>query len=502
VLSERGRGLERLVLVASAVPLAVLAVTNHSVFWPDEIFQSLEQAHRLAFGFGFVPWEFDDGARSWLFPGALGLLWRGAAALGLHSAHGLLALAKLAMVGCTVLATYFAMRLARQLAGHGAALLVGLLSSGFPLLLVFGFRAMSEVPSALLVTAAAWCVERGEAGPHTRSQLLLAGALAGLALFCRLQNALFLVGLLGLLLARRRSQDALLLCAAAGAVGLVGGLLDWATWGSLFHAFRRYVAYNLLEGQSNEYGVFPAHFYLTTLWSVLGAPLAVALASGIGATLVGRGRGLALVTGAYLVVHSLVPHKELRFVVPALPLLLALGAAGLVLLADRVSRRWRLRPPQRGAFAAAGVLLAAIGGCRASQLTQLEMGQHPAARPNVALSPWRVTADVNQLLLRAGAPDDLCGLALIGTSAIWTGGYSYLHRDVPFYAVAPETLVAGGRPWQQNAAGANFLIAHEDFRELLGAWQTVATQGKWLLLRRAGGCGPPPPYYTRVFPRG
>src|SRR5436190_4398262 len=37
---------------------------------PDELFQGLEAGHRLVFGFGMVPWEFDYGARSW----ALGYL--------------------------------------------------------------------------------------------------------------------------------------------------------------------------------------------------------------------------------------------------------------------------------------------------------------------------------------------------------------------------------------------------------------------------------------------
>ena len=35
-----------------------------TLLWSDEIFQTLEQAHRLVFGYGIVPWEFRAGARS------------------------------------------------------------------------------------------------------------------------------------------------------------------------------------------------------------------------------------------------------------------------------------------------------------------------------------------------------------------------------------------------------------------------------------------------------
>ena len=43
----------------------------------DEISQYLEQAHRLVFGYGYVPWEYDVGARTWLIaavPAAMLLL--------------------------------------------------------------------------------------------------------------------------------------------------------------------------------------------------------------------------------------------------------------------------------------------------------------------------------------------------------------------------------------------------------------------------------------------
>ncbi len=35
---------------------------------PDVIFQYLEQAHRLVYGYGYVPWEYRFGTRNWLLP--------------------------------------------------------------------------------------------------------------------------------------------------------------------------------------------------------------------------------------------------------------------------------------------------------------------------------------------------------------------------------------------------------------------------------------------------
>src|SRR6516164_7054193 len=54
-------------LAARLLPVFVFPGINH----PDEIFQTVEQAHRLVFGTGLVPWEFVYGTRSWVLPGAL-----------------------------------------------------------------------------------------------------------------------------------------------------------------------------------------------------------------------------------------------------------------------------------------------------------------------------------------------------------------------------------------------------------------------------------------------
>lgn len=43
------------------------AFNDDGIYWPDEIYQSLEPAHRV--GFGTLPWEFVEGARNWTLPG-------------------------------------------------------------------------------------------------------------------------------------------------------------------------------------------------------------------------------------------------------------------------------------------------------------------------------------------------------------------------------------------------------------------------------------------------
>src|SRR5262249_43210459 len=61
-------GLALLTILSVGLRLVPIVI-DPSINWWDEVFQSTEQAHRLVYGYGLVPWEFQLGMRSWLLPG-------------------------------------------------------------------------------------------------------------------------------------------------------------------------------------------------------------------------------------------------------------------------------------------------------------------------------------------------------------------------------------------------------------------------------------------------
>ena len=97
-----------------------LALPN--VVWPDEIFQTLEPAHRLLFGHGIVSWEWRSGVRNWLFPGFLAGVMQLSAPLGPGST-GYVTGVTLALAALGVLPVWAAWRIARRTTGAGPALL-------------------------------------------------------------------------------------------------------------------------------------------------------------------------------------------------------------------------------------------------------------------------------------------------------------------------------------------------------------------------------------------
>src|SRR5262249_35182978 len=152
---------------------------EHGVVWPDEVYQSLEQAHRLVFGFGFLPWEFDVGARSWAFPGLLSVPVGLASIVGVDPVRAPVFAARAAAATVSIGTVALTRGVAEKLRGPEAALAAGLFSAGFPLATLFATRCMSEIASgpcllgAVLLTLA----------PTTARRAALGGMLALVACF-------------------------------------------------------------------------------------------------------------------------------------------------------------------------------------------------------------------------------------------------------------------------------------------------------------------------------
>jgi len=491
------------ILCAAGAVRVAIALSDHGLYWPDEVFQSLEPAHRMAFGFGFVSWEYQAGARSWIFPGALGLLMKAAAAAGLSTGLGLVAAAKVAMAALATLGLWASARLGRALAGWPGALLALLLGAAFPLSLVLGHRALSEMASGpLLAWAAVWTLEERD------RSALRAGAAAALSVALRPQNVLVLAGLGLLLFLGGRRRSAALFTGAAVAVAVVAGGLDWITWGEPFQSLIVNLRYNLAEGKTALYGVEPWSFYLTGLGSAIGPVLVLVIAG-----LVGVARRAPVLLGAvvlYLAAHSLISHKELRFVMPVVPIAIGLAGAGLAVLVERLARPREPAQPRNARGAAAtpsrpvrlapplvlGGIAAAAMAFHAARMTFADVGEWRAPWRDGPV--WGAADGVNRLLSQAGARPDLCGVLLVNYNPIFTGGYSYLHRNVPL----DEIMVEGTAPIHlPDVAGfANYVIAPHALGAVEG-FTRVAERGDAVLLRRDGACGPPPPDFSQLFPR-
>src|SRR5262245_40048182 len=240
--------------------LAVIRRTPN-LAWPDEVFQTLEQGHRLAFGYGMIPWEYRDGVRSWFLPGLLGAVMRATAFLGsgprgyLLGVDVFLALASLSPVATT-------MAWARR-AGLRPVWLAGAACAVWFELVYFSGKALTEVFAAYALAPALLLSDLSRRSGERR-HALWAGALWGLAVGLRFHLApAALVGFVWI--ARRDLKRWAQLLAGGGAVILVFGLVDWVSWSYPFQSFFLNFWTNMVKGKAQFFGESPALEYVASL---------------------------------------------------------------------------------------------------------------------------------------------------------------------------------------------------------------------------------------------
>jgi GPI mannosyltransferase 3 len=460
--------LAALVLFAIALRLVPVLLVP-SLDWPDELFQATEQAHRLVFGTGLVPWEFQLDVRSWLLPGVIAAIMEAARAVGdgpdayLPAIAITFAASAAAPVACCFL-------WCRRRFGVAAACAGGAVVAMAPDLVYLGGRTLSEVVAAHVMVIAMFVALPDPGEVRSCRQLIAGGALIALALVLRVQLAPALVLVAGLALVRARGRGVGALLVGGGGVLVIAALLDWITLGAPLASMWRYVIVNLLDGVSASNGVSPWDFYATwefDLWSfALAAPL---LLAAFGAWRM----PMPLVAAAIIVAaHSVIAHKEYRFIYPAILLVMisaGLGLAQLASWAEPVVRR------RFGAGPAAGA--ATASACWALMCCLVWTGPAFVVLRHVARDELRATMFVEH-------DPEACGVGLdlgLGERDWIYGGYSYLHRPVPRYWFKDTAELVATSP------GFNTLISTRPPPAQLG-YTPLQCFGDACVARRPGGC--------------
>ncbi len=392
---------ERWLAVVGAVLALGVTAFRRGRQHPDEIFQFLEPAHGLAFGYWIQSWEWEQGLRNWAVPGVLGgLLWL-CGKLGLQHPWALAAGVWACCAALQAWGTLVLFRLVEEREGREAALLATAVHATWGGWLLFAARPLADslsVPPLLGALLWGWRArERGGAREGFWSGLLL-----GVAFVVRYPSAVFGPPLAVSLLAGRRWRSLAGFTGGLLVVLLALGVLDWLTWGAPWHSAWKYLEFNVLRGGSEAFGRKPWWWYLPTLAGMVPLLLAWHFAQGLRRKDV---LGGAFVT--YLGVVSLLAHKEIRFLVPLLPLFLALSAGPA----------WRTLSRRTWSRTALGGLV----GLYALSSVAAATVQLPAP----------IRREQLEALVFAGQDRTLTGLLVAGQQEWNVSCRFYLRRDVP-----------------------------------------------------------------------
>jgi hypothetical protein len=438
--------------VLSALLVALLA---RGRLHADEIFQALEPASQLAFGFSERVWEWQAGVRNWAVPGLLAGLLRLVSALGATKPMTL-AISVWTLGGISYgLGTIALHRWVRSREGQRAANFAALLHVSWGALLLYAARPLSD---AACLTPLLWGLERTErSGSSNRLRDGFAAGLGlGLAVVFRYGSAIFaLVALFGLL--RQRRWRGLGGLALGGALVLVGlGLLDQLTWGEFLHSLRAYSSFNQPFGQVVKlFGARSWWWYLTIYAGM--APLFL---------LPFQLRALkrldlpALCAIVYALAIELHPHKEARFLLPLLPLGEVLGASGALAWLDRFRERTSTRRWQ---------VFALIAFCATWSVASATV-----------LKPINLKRALVDAVMACGARPETGGM-LVSDDAGWnSAGRFYLHRASPIFLGEGQTEEAKNAALHDPRYGCAALES-DAFSE------SALREAGWTLVENSGG---------------
>lgn len=413
--------LPAILLLGFALRIGTGLTQTHVLFF-DETIQYFEQGHRLAFGSGIVPWEFDDGIRSWLLPGLIALVMQGTAWFSANPQVYVDIVRTLCIVLSMVI-VLVGFRAGERDGGRMGAIVTGGFCAIWFDLIYFAPAVMPEVLAAHCAIAGLYF---GVAGKSTTRRGFWVGALFGAAICLRYQYAPALL-LAALWQYRRQAKHWQWVFLGLTSVLLpFSGVLDAITWGGAFQSIWLNFARNSLQGMATAMGTQGSTYYLQYLTvALVPLPLLLGLAA-VGAI---RFPALGIAALTTLVTHSLVPHKEVRFIYLALaaaPILIGLGASYLMRqLADRFGPR--------------SVSLGTPAFLALSAMLSCYIGVGPLG------GRWSFQRGMVDAFLAAHREPNLCGLQVRDIPSWQSGGYTWLNRDVPlmFAPYVPEVRLPG-----------------------------------------------------------
>jgi len=450
------RALPAILLACFALRLA-LAWYLPNIHHADEVYQAAEQANRAVNGFGIVPWEFRTASRTAMLPTVLEPLYRLPVSA---AAHRFLQAAFFCAL--SLIPVWVAFEWGMAAFGAPAAWLCAAFMGLWFELVYFAPKATADAVCSYFLLAGLYLSRRG-AKPV---EAAIGGASLMVALALRIQIAPAVA--LATALALWRAGGAQRVALAGGIAGglAIAAIVEWRWWGAPFQGQIGYLAMEFTHHSSRYFAPEPVTFFIKQYVLIYGMALPVlAYLAYRGAR---RAPLLLLIALAVVVPFHFVGHKEYRFVVAALPLLVLLVGLG----ASEAAIRLDATRPARVALVIAGcaVAMVAVSFGDTYRPYWTRFGNHVLAFEEIGRRP------------------DACGVALVGIRWWQTPGYSGIGRNVPIYE--SETMTEPARLY----GAANYVLEstkappppppYERWRDY--------TRPVQYLYRRPGGCTPEP----------
>lgn len=412
--SDWWMGVHIIAIVGLCIRL-VLVFVSDLFHHPDEVFQNLEQAHRVVFGYGHIPWEYRFGIRSWIVPGFISVWLIICKVLHHNSADIYIPLVKSVTCVLSTSLIYFAYIIGRTIASENAGRLSCIFVCFWYELVYFAHKTTPETLAMISLTGALACAV---ANVNQRKPILF-GLLSALCIVLRFQfmPAIFILVLFVCFTWMKNEFI------KAGLIFLliiaVAGYIDYLTWGSFFASYYNNYLYNKVYKISEIFGTKPFWYFLTKLtWTSAGVFSVIGLLSLTKLHKVWLPLACIL---SVILSHSIIPHKEYRFVLAVIPVFLILTS---VIVSDYISNY--IHSSKQTIFyflTSLSLFFISVMGL----LRELPLEKYVYHRP------LYTEQEIVKAYKYLSHEPDL--VAVLNTYTTWafSPGYYYLHRNVPIY---------------------------------------------------------------------
>ncbi|XP_066245017.1 GPI mannosyltransferase 3 [Euwallacea similis] len=321
------------------VLIRVLSVFIVQTFFvPDEYYQSLEVAHRLVFGYGHLTWEWHQGIRSYGYPLLFALLYKVLYTLGLDSPQVVIYVPRIAQA---LLSAYSDLCFYRW-SGTKKWAVFSICSSWF-WFYTCSRTLINTFETSFTTIALSHFPWLGK-GPETSSSFIWIAA----GLFCiRATSAVIWLPMCLFHLCISQTKAFKLVTTKYIPIGLIvltmSIILDSLCYGSFQITTYNFLKANIFQNVATNYGTQPWHWYLSSgIPTILGIQI-LPFIMGVLVVLKARQNHLneLAMLGTVIfatLIFSLLPHKEFRFLLPLLPIMLFVSSRFLSAWSRKASR--------------------------------------------------------------------------------------------------------------------------------------------------------------------
>jgi len=416
-LSRNQKRIFLTIILGAFVFRVVLALISDNFNHPDENFQIYEQAHRLVFGYGLIPWEFRFDVRSWIVPGLVAVILYPFKLLGCDNPNIYTPLTKIffgLIAMSLVISAYF---IGKKISSVKAGLWAAFFCAGWYEIIYFSIRPLSEIwATTFFVAAIALSIKSKD-----NTQLIIAGILTAITAAVRPHYfPVVLLFLIVLFFINRTHKPIVLYISFIGTIIMIG-IFEKITIGGFYESYINYFHFSKhfsMADTSAGVGIFAFAKQLGQSSMML-----VWLFLLVGVTIWRKVWYLILFVLAALIFHSALPLKEhiasIRFIYMVIPLYMIIGGIAL----SEILSNFNIR--QGPVATTLSIIFLAVSTCGAFNILPGEKNvyEHNVFHRDPGLSAYKYLYKQNNIK------------AVFDNGNFWflSGGYYYFHRHIPLY---------------------------------------------------------------------